>query len=456
MTKDMTDGKPLKLILQFAIPLILGGLLQQLYSIVDTIVVGRLISAQALAAVGSTGAIHSFIFGFCSAMCEGFAIPVAQQFGARNYGSMRRFIANSIWLCFILSVSITTASVLSCRTVLTVMNTPEDIFSDAYLYLIVCLAGIPATIFYNILAGIIRALGDSKTPLIILIISSLINIVLDIVLVAFFHFGVEGTAYATVAAQLVSVLCCFFFMKKKYEVLHMEKAEMKFDRHYALLLLGVGIPMGLQCSITYFGSIILQTAINSLGTIYISAIAAGSRVLNIFMSPLCSISSTMATFGGQNVGAGKIHRIGEGLRICLLISAIYSVLSLLIFIFFAPQLISLFVNQSETDLINHARTYLIANASFYFAVSLLMTLRSLVQSLGFSHYAVFCGLFELIARLVIAWIFIPAFGYIAVCFSNPLAWVLAGGFLIPVYRYCIKKLKNQVGKSTSASSIPQS
>lgn len=440
MTKDMTEGKPLKLILQFAIPLIFGGLLQQLYGIVDTIVVGKLISAQALAAVGSVGSIHSFVFGFCTAMCEGFAIPVAHQFGARNYASMRRFVANAAWLCLILSVVITSGSLLLCRSILTAMNTPEDIFSDAYIYIIICLAGIPATILYNMLAGIIRALGDSKTPLLFLAIASVINIVLDIVFVAFFHFGVEGTAYATVISQLVSGICCFLFMRKNFDVLRMEKEELRFDSHYAKILFGVGMPMGLQCSITYFGSIMLQVAINSLGTIYISAITAATRVLNIFMSPLCSISSTMATFGGQNVGAGKLNRIGQGLRICLLISAVYSVLALLIFIFFAPQLLQLFVKSSETELIHNARTYLIINSSFYFGVGMLMTMRSLVQSLGFSHYAIFCGVFELIARLIIAWILVPMFGYIAVCFANPLAWTLADLFLIPIYLYCIKKL----------------
>lgn len=441
MTKDMTEGKPLKLILQFAIPLILGGLLQQLYGIVDTIVVGKLISAQALAAVGSVGSIHSFIFGFCTAMCEGFAIPVAQQFGAKNYSSMRRFVANAAWLCIILSVLITSGSLLLCRSILTVMNTPEDIFSDAYIYIMIGFAGIPATILYNMLAGIIRALGDSKTPLLFLALSSIINIVLDIVLVACFDCGVAGTAYATVIAQLISGICCFFFMKKHFDILQMQKEELYPDSHYARILFNVGIPMGLQCSITYFGSIILQIAINSLGTIYISAITAATRLSSIFMSPLCSISTTMATFGGQNVGAGKISRINQGLYICMILSAIYSVLALLLFIFFSPQLLLLFVNETETELIASARLYLIINGIFYFAVAVLMTLRSLVQSLGYSRYAIFCGVFELIARVLIALVMVPLFGYTAVCFANPLAWTLADLFLIPIYSYCIKQLK---------------
>ena len=447
MTKDMTEGKPLKLILRFAIPLIFGGLLQQLYAIVDTVVVGQLIGSQALAAIGSVGSIGSFILGFCIALCEGFAIPVAQQFGAKNYSSMRRFIANSAWLCIIFSTVITALSLLFCRTILTMMNTPQDIFADAYIYIFIYLANIPAMILYNMSAGIIRALGDSRTPLIFLAISSVINIVLDIVFVTCLDGGVAGTAYATMIAQIVSAIGCFLYMRKNYDILHMEKEERHFDSHLAGILCGVGIPMGLQCSITSIGSIILQTAINSLGTIYISAITASSRLYNVFLSPLGSLSSTMATFGGQNVGAGGLKRVNQGLFICLSLGAAYSVLVLLLFIFFSPQLLSVFVDTAEAELIANARLYLIANAAFFFAVTVLMTLRSLVQALGFSHYAVFCGVFELIARLVIAWLFIPMFGYIAVCFANPLAWTLASLFLIPVYLHCMKILNRRLHTS---------
>lgn len=444
MTRDMTEGNPFRLILHFAVPLLMGLLFQQFYSVIDTIIVGKFLGSKALAAVGSMGSVNFFVIGFCMGLCNGFAIPVAQQFGARKYAALRRFVANSAWLCVIFSLIITVSTMLLCHVILTMMKTPDDIFADAYAYIFIIFAGIPATFLYNMLSGIIRSLGDSKTPVLFLALSSLLNIVLDIVFIYCFHSGVAGAALATVISQLVSGVLCFFYMKKKYDVLRMEKTEWHFDVHFASVLCGMGIPMGLQYSITAIGSVVVQTAVNSLGTMYISSVTAASKVSCFFCCPFDAMGSTMATYGGQNVGAGKLDRLGQGLQACVMLGACYSVLALAAYLFFAPQLILLFVDASETELIANARTFLILNGLFYFPLALVNIIRFLIQGMGFSRFAILSGVFEMVARSAVGFIFVPIFGYTAVCTANPAAWILADLFLIPAYMLCIKKLRKKI------------
>lgn len=444
MTKDMTEGSPFRLILHFAVPLLFGLLFQQFYSVIDTVIVGKFLGSEALAAVGSMGSVNFFVIGFCMGLCNGFAIPVAQQFGAKKYSALRLFVANSVWLCIIFSIIITISTMLLCHSILVLMKTPNDIFKDAYSYIFIIFAGIPATFLYNMLAGIIRSLGDSKTPVLFLALSSFINIVLDIVFIYYFHSGVAGAAYATVISQLISGILCFFFMKKKYDVLHMEKSEWRFDPHYASILCGMGIPMGLQYSITAVGSVVVQTAVNTLGTMYISSVTAASKLSCFFCCPFDAMGSTMATYGGQNVGAGKINRLGQGLQACVILGACYSVLALGVYVLFAPQLILLFVNSSEVELIANARTFLIINGAFYFPLALVNIIRFLIQGMGFSRFAIFSGVSEMIARTAVGFVFVPIFGYYAVCAANPTAWILADIFLIPAYLLCVKKLRKTI------------
>lgn len=453
MTKDMTEGSPFRLILNFAVPLLMGLLFQQFYSVIDTIIVGKFLGSEALAAVGSMGSVNFFVIGFCMGLCNGFAIPVAQQFGAKKYTTLRRFVANSGWLCVIFSIVITLSTMLLCRFILVLMRTPEDIFQDAYAYIFIIFAGIPTTFLYNMLSGIIRSLGDSKTPVLFLALSSFINIVLDIIFIYYFHSGVTGAAYATVISQLISGILCFLFMKKKYEVLRMEKEEWRFDKRYASILCGMGIPMGLQYSITAIGSVVVQTAVNSLGTIYISSVTAASKLSCFFCCPFDAMGSTMATYGGQNVGSGKIERLGQGLQACILLGACYSVLALAVYIFFSPQLVLLFVNASEAELIANARTFLIINGLFYFPLALVNIIRFLIQGMGFSRFAILSGVFEMIARTAVGFIFVPIFGYYAVCAANPAAWILADIFLIPAYWLCVKKLRKQMKQMTQEIQI---
>ena len=307
-TKDMTVGSPMKLILGFSVPLLFGFLFQQFYSVVDTVIVGQFLGMNALAGVGATGSINFMIVGFCMGVCSGFAIPVAHKFGARDYSGMRQIVANCVWLSLLFSAVMTVIVVFLCDDILRWMNTPEDIFEDAYSYILIIFIGIPATYLYNMLSGIIRSMGDSKVPLFFLVLSSVLNIGLDLLCIVNLRLGVAGAAIATVVSQLISGVLCLFYMIKRYEILHITKEEWKINTHHMKVLCGMGIPMGLQYSITAIGSVILQTAVNGLGSLAVASVTAAGKVSMFFCCPFDAMGSTMATYGGQNVGAKKLDR----------------------------------------------------------------------------------------------------------------------------------------------------
>ena len=441
--KDLTEGNPMKLILGFAIPMLFGFLFQQLYNLVDTMIVGKFLGPDALAAVGSTGSINFLVIGFCMGICNGFVIPVAQQFGAKNYRNLRKYVANGVWLCIAFSVVITLLTTIFTRQILMLMKTPQDIFENACIYIFIIFCGIPATILYNMTSGIIRPLGDSKTPVVFLALSSCINIVLDVVLIYYVKMGVAGAAVATVVSQAISGIGCLIFMIKQFDILKMTKEEMRFDRIYAGILCGIGIPMGLQYSITAIGSVILQTAVNTLGTVYVAAVTAGSKLSMFFCCPYDAMGSTMATYGGQNVGAGRLDRIGKGLRDCTILGAVYSVIALLILLFFGKKLSLLFVSSSDVEIIEMTYVFLIANCTFYFPLAIVNIFRFLIQGMGFSQFAILAGVFEMAARALAGVVLTPLFGYNGACMGNALAWIFADIFLIPAYFICRNRLRKR-------------
>ena len=313
MTKDMTQGNPMKLIVGFALPLLFGFLFQQFYNLVDTVIVGRFLGVNELAGVGATGSVNFLVIGFCMGVCNGFSIPVAHKFGAGDYKGMRKYVANSAWLGIAFSVVLTTVTVVFCRPILELMKTPEDIIDFSYDYIVIIFAAIPFTFLYNIVSGVIRALGDSKTPVIFLVISSIVNIGLDLFFIITFKMGVAGAAWATAIAQAVAGIGCTWYMVKKFEILHIQKDEWAFNAHMMGSLCAMGVPMGLQYSITAIGSVILQTATNTLGSSAVAAVTAAGKVCNFLACPYDAMGSTMATYGGQNVGAGKLERLDKGL-----------------------------------------------------------------------------------------------------------------------------------------------
>ena len=313
-TKDMTVGSPMKLILSFSMPLLIGFIFQQFYSVVDTFIVGRTLGMNALAGVGATGSINFLIVGFVMGVCGGCVIPIAQRFGAKDYSDMRRYVANCVWLGIVLSVVITVVVCILCRDILMWMKTPEDIFEYSYQYIFIVFLGIPATYLYNILSGIMRSMGNSKIPLVFLIISSAINIALDLICIINLHMGVSGAAVATVASQLISGILCLIYMMKKFDILKMHREETRISTYHLYHLCMMGIPMGLQYSITAIGSVVIQTAINSLGSIAVASVTAGQKIGMFFCCPYDALGSTMATYGGQNVGAKKLDRLSGGLK----------------------------------------------------------------------------------------------------------------------------------------------
>lgn len=443
-TKDMTVGSPMKLILGFSIPLLLGFLFQQFYSVVDTVVVGRFLGMNALAGVGATGSINFMIVGFCMGVCSGFAIPVAHKFGAKDYSGMRQFVANCAWLALIFSVVMTVIVVALCRNILTWMKTPEDIFENAYNYIVIIFIGIPATYLYNILSGIIRSMGDSKTPLYFLTLSSFLNIGLDLFCIVTLKMGVAGAAVATVVSQLVSGILCLIYMFKKFEVLRITKEEWKINPSHMRTLCGMGVPMGLQYSITAIGSVILQTSVNTLGSLAVASITAGSKVGLFFCCPYEAMGSTMATYGGQNVGAKKLERIGKGLKSCILLGVVYSVIAFVILYFFGGNLSALFVDSPEREMLSNARMFLIINSAFYWLLALVNIIRFLIQGMGFSTFAILAGVFEMVARALAGLFLVPKFGFVGACFASPLAWLFADVFLIPAYIHVRRRLQKMM------------
>ena len=444
MTKDLTTGSPMRLIIGFALPTLFGMLFQQLYNMVDAMIVGKLLGSAALAAVGSTGSVNFFVIGFCMGVCNGFAIPVAQRMGAGEPSKMRRYVANAAWLSVLFAVVLTVATGLLCRQILTVMLTPADIFANAYAYIFVIFMGIPATFLYNLLAGVIRSLGDSKTPVYFLALSSVLNILLDFALILGFQAGVAGAAIATVASQGVSGIACLLYMRKKYPILHMTKEERRLDLHACGVLCAMGIPMGLQYSITAIGSIVLQSSVNALGSLYVAAVAAGGKVYQLLACPFDAMGATMATYCGQNVGACRLDRLSRGIRACALLGLGYSVVAFCAMLRFAPQCALLFLDSRELDaalLTQLTSRYILIQSAFFFPLALVNIVRFSIQGMGFSPFAILAGVLEMAARTGVGMILVPAFGYTAACFASPAAWVCADLFLIPASALCIARLR---------------
>lgn len=444
MTRDMTTGSPMKNIIKFCLPLMLGNLFQQLYNMADAIIVGKCVSKDALSAVGSVGALNFLIIGSVIGLCAGFAIPVAQRFGAQDIKSLKKYVANIIYISAVMAVVITVAAVLFTKPLLNLINIPAEIYDDAYNYIVIIFAGIGATMFYNLLASIVRSLGDSKTPLYFLLFSSVLNVVLDIILIRVFHMGVQGASVATVISQLVSGILCFIYIKRSFPILHITKETAKPDFKYILNLLKNGLPMALQFSITALGSVMLQSCVNDLGPDIIAAFTIGAKTQLMIVLPAETIGLTMATYCGQNLGAKKLDRIKKGIVSGFVLAVIYSIVGIFVAKFFGPYLSLLFVESGETTVIALAQQYINAGSYFYLILSVLFLLRNAIQGLGYSVTAMMTGVFELVARGIGGFAFVGQFGYDAVCLVNPFAWLIADMFLFPAFFVVLHKVSKKL------------
>ena len=442
---SMTEGSPVKCMLAFAIPMILGNLFQQFYALADTIIVGRFCGVSALASVGSTGSINYLILGFVIGICNGFAIPIAQLFGARDYSDLRRHVANAAWLCIAFSVVLTITTVTLTRPLLVLMQTPEDILDGAVIYIGWIFASIPFIFLYNMVASIMRALGDSKTPLYFLILTSALNIGLDLLFIIPFQMGVLGAALATDISQVVSGVLSFLYLSRKFDVLKMQKSDFAYSKKACARLLGIGIPMGLQCSITAIGSVIMQWAVNVLGSTAVAAVTAAGKTQSLLTVPMESVGTAMATYAGQNLGASRMDRVRQGVNSAMLIILIYGVASAFVLHFTDVQIMGLFLDTAkEVDIVAMGREYLFWNSVFFVPLGALIIWRYTIQGLGFSTLAMMAGVAEMVARTVIALVLIPVLGYFGAELSNPVAWVAACLFLYPAYLWTVKHLENRL------------
>jgi len=439
----MTVGSPTRGILHFALPLVCGYILQQMYMVIDAAIVGRFVGVGALAAVGASASIMFLIMGFCNGACAGFAIPVAQSFGAKDFSEMRRYVANALRLSVVLAVVVTILTCLLCTPILKMVNTPREIFSDAYIFLILQFAAIPFTFAYNLLAGFIRALGNSKQPFYFLIFSSIVNILLDFLFIVICGMQVEGVGIATMLSQAVSGWLCYTYIKKKMELLIPKGEERRYNQRMALHLLNNGLPMGLQFSITAIGSIMLQSANNALGTVYVAAFTASMRIKYLFTCVFENIGVAMATYCGQNIGARQIQRISLGLRSAIKIMLVYFAFTMLLIMPFAENMMMLFVDRGETAIIDNAAMFMRIAACFYPALGLLVILRYSIQGLGYSNLSMLSGVMEMIARCAVSLWVVPAMHFLGVCYGDPMAWIAADLFLVPCMLWLYRHLRKR-------------
>ena len=443
LTKNMTEGRPLGLILRFALPLLIGNLLQQGYNLVDAAIVGRFLGTGALASVGASSSVQFLVMGFCIGACCGFCVPVAQKFGARDYSSMRRYIYNSFILTALLAVVLTVACALLCTNILEILSTPADVFQGAWVYLFILFLGIPFTLLYNLTSGIMRAIGDSKTPFIFLAISTILNVFFDLFCIVVLKWGCAGAAIATVSAQAISGFLCLFFIIRKYPVLKMQKEECHLIGDYQKTLMIMGFPMGLQFSITAIGSMVMQSANNGLGSVYVSAFTAASRLKMFAMCPFDALATAVSTFCSQNYGAKKLDRIKQGLWQGTTVGVFYGIAVGIILIFFGRELSMIFVTGGEDAVLDASGQLLHYSGYFYWALGILNVVRLCTQGLGYSGRAIFSGVVEMIARIVVSIWFVPVFGFMAICFADQAAWVTAVMYILPTCIYCVKKIEKE-------------
>lgn len=444
MEKDMTKGSPTKLILAFCIPLLMGNIFQQFYSMTDAIIVGRYIGVDALAAVGSTGSLSFLVMGFVIGLTGGFSVLVAQRFGAKDEDGLRHSVAMAILLCLAFTIVITIIACLSTEWMLTIMKTPEDIFKDAYGYIFIIFLFTFVSVIYNMLAGILRALGDSRTPLYFLIIASILNIVLDLCFIISFGMGVKGAAYATVISQGVSGFLCYIYMRKRYPILHFQKKDWIVRKDTITRLLKIGLPMSFQFSVTAIGVMILQSAINKFGSTIVAAYTAASKVEQLVTQPLASLGLAMATYTGQNRGAGRNDRIVDGLKKSLMISLVLSIIGGIIIFTFGEKIVLLFLSEPDAAVLDAASRYFRAIMMVFFPLGVLFIFRNTLQGLGDGLWPFLGGVTELIVRSVVAIVFSSFYGYAAICYASPLSWVAAALLLVIVFvvRYRKKTLED--------------
>ena len=441
---DMTTGSPTKLIIRFMIPMFLGNLFQQFYNVVDSIVAGQFLGVQALAAIGSTGSLMFFVIGWLNGLTSGFAIMVAQCFGAKKEDRMRHYVAMSVYLSVAFALVMTIGLTLANEPILRLMNYSEEIMPEVKAYMGIIYAGLLVTVAYDALSAFLRALGDSRSPLYFLMISAGINVFLDIVFIVVMGMGVEGCAYATVIAQAISAFCCFIYIVKKYPILHLKKEDFRYSWNSVKKLLGLGIPMALQFSITAIGTIIVQGAVNVYGETYMAGFSAAGKLQNILGTVFVAFGATVATYVGQNRGAGRIDRVREGVRCTQYMILAWSVIVMILMFFFGKYMTCIFVNSSETDVLAVSVEYFHTVFWCYPFLGSIFLYRNTLQGMGYGLVPMMGGIFELAARTIIVLLVAGRTSFRGVCLADPAAWIAALIPLVPYYIYIMRKQKQKI------------
>ena len=442
-TTDLTVGKPLFQILRFALPLVLGTLFQQLYSFADTVIVGRCLGTDALGAVGTTYSLNFLILGFVQGACVGFGIPVAETFGAKDKGGLRKYLFNGALLCVVLSVVFTISTTLMAGPLLQLIHTPEELYADAVLYIRIIFLGIPATVLYNYASSVLRAMGDSQHPFYFLLAASVLNIGLDYLLIVSMGMGVDGAAIATVLSQLLSGgLCAFWFFTRtaKQEELTFRGQSSLLSAGHCKRLAYIGFPMGFEYSVSAIGAVIMQDAINLLGSTAVAAQTAGEKIRQMFTLPMESVGMAMATYVGQNHGAHRTDRIKQGIKDGCTIQLTYCVAAWVVIFFVKPYAVGLVLGDADPAVTAGAIQYLAIMSLLFCFHGLLMIFRNTLQGLGYSVQAIISGVGELIGRSLGGLLAVKTgLGYVGICLSNPFAWGLAMLYCMFMVRRVLKR-----------------
>ena len=437
MQKDMTVGSPARVIFFFTLPIFVGNVFQQLYNMADAIIVGQFVGAGALAAVGVNGTIMFLLFGLISGMSVGFTVLTAQKFGAGDLDGMRRTVASAALLSLVITAALTLITLVSMKPLLRLMNTPEDIFADAYSYIMIICGGIAAQVLYNLLSSILRALGNSKTPLYFLILAACLNIGLDLLLVVVFSMGTAGAAWATVISQGVSGLLCLLYIARRVPLLRLHREDWRPDWSLARQQLGVGIPMALQYSITAIGTAMIQTSLNLFGSAAVAAFTAASKIDQVITQAYVAMGVTMATYCAQNTGARQY----QGFRSATWMGCAYGVVMGILMMTVGKNLTWLFVSENVPQLLGYVDTYLKCVGAFLIPLTVVNLYRNGIQGMGFGLLPMLAGAAELVGRGSASLIAAHYRSYLGICMGGPLAWVLAGSALLWMYFYVMKRFE---------------
>lgn len=429
----MTKGSPAKVILNFTIPIFIGNIFQQLYNMADAVIVGKFVGPNALAAVGSCGTLMFLIIGFLQGLTAGFTVVTAQHFGAGNKRAMRQSVASAAILSAVISVCMTVASMAMMKQILHWMNTPPEIYKEAYGYIMVICGGIAAQVLYNLLSSILRALGNSKVPLYFLILAAGLNIVLDLVFIIAFGMGAAGAAYATVISQGISGILCLVYIGKKVPDLHLHKEEWKLHKDLAYWQIKIGLPMALQYSITAIGTIMVQAALNTLGALSVASFAAASKIEQVVTQAYVALGTTMATFCAQNTGAGRYDRLKKGFFWATVIGSIYALVTGAAILAGGKYLVVLFVSEQVETIMELAKIYLWCVGVTFIPLAVVNIYRNGIQGMGYALLPMMAGVAELVGRGSVALVSARMGSYLGACLASPVAWILAGGLLLVMY-----------------------